>query len=207
MLNKMGACATDNVLGSVLCCLLVLALANPPGFAAAQESDKLKIVVLGGEGATNNIKLRLSRELMVKVEDENDNPVAGAAVVFTLPDSGAGGTFEGVGKMLAVKTNEEGVAAAQGFVPNEIVGDFKIQIQASHQGQVATASIMQTNVIVGAAAAASGGISGALLGVIIGGAVAGAVIGIKAATGGGDQPEERPSGTISVGGSPTLSPP
>src|SRR5579863_5849082 len=61
----------------------------------AQDAPKLSIVILEGEGAINNIKQRTAREPIVRVEDENHKPVAGAAVVFTLPSQGAGGTFAG----------------------------------------------------------------------------------------------------------------
>ena len=209
MLNRIRICVLEKTFGLIVCCLLVFGIATPPGIAAAQESPKLQIVVLAGEGATNNIKLRLSRELIVKVEDENNKPVAGATVLFMLPDSGAGGAFKDAGKMLSVKTNEEGIAVARQFVPNDIVGDFKIQVEASNQGQVGSALISQSNVIVGGAAAA-GGISGALLAVIIGGAVAGAVIAVKAATGGDKETASQPStpsGTINIGGDPSMGAP
>ena len=49
---------------------------------------KLNIVILEGEGAINNIKQRTAREAIVQVEDENRRPIAGAAVLFMLPESG-----------------------------------------------------------------------------------------------------------------------
>ena len=208
MVNKMRVYVLENVSGLVISCLIVFGITTVP--VVAQETPKLKIVVMAGDGATNNIKLRLTRELMVKVEDENDNPVAGASVLFMLPDSGAGGTFKDMGMMLSAKTNEEGIAAAQGFVPNEIVGEFKIQVQASHQGQVANTTITQTNIIVGGAAA-TGGISGTLLAIIIGGAAA-AGVAVAVGVGGGGKSQSqptpaRPSGTIGLGGDPDMSPP
>jgi hypothetical protein len=57
--------------------------------AAAQEpAHRLNLVIVEGEGAINNIKLRTSRETIVQVEDENHKPVAGAVVAFLLPDRG-----------------------------------------------------------------------------------------------------------------------
>jgi hypothetical protein len=210
MLNKMRLCVLEKTLGSIIGCLLLFGITTPPGLAVAQESPKLKVVVTAGEGATNNIKLRLNRELIVQVTDENNKPVAGAAVLFTLPEIGAGGTFQGAGKMLAVESNEQGLAVAKGFVPNDTVGNFEIEVQASYQGQVATTTIAQTNAIVGGAAAA-GGISGALIGVLIGGAVAGAVLGIKAAGGGKKDNDNHDDiiihATIGLDGGPTLTEP
>lgn len=64
---------------------LLLALWIP---ASAQVAPMLNLVVLEGEGATNNIRQRTAREPIVQVEDENHKPVAGAIVVFTLPSNG-----------------------------------------------------------------------------------------------------------------------
>ena len=61
---------------------LLLALWLP---ATAQVAPMLNLVVLEGEGATNNIRQRTAREPIVRVEDENHRPVAGAIVVFTCP--------------------------------------------------------------------------------------------------------------------------
>jgi len=57
--------------------------------SAAQEPQppvptKLNLVVVEGEGAINNIKQRTARETIIKVEDENHRPVAGAVVVFMM---------------------------------------------------------------------------------------------------------------------------
>ncbi len=218
MLHKVRARVLENILGPVIWSLLVLVISTPPVFAETQSSRRLKIVVKAGEGATNNIKLRLARELMVQVVDENDNPVAQAAVLFTLPDSGAGGAFANSAKTLTVMTNKEGLAVAQGFVPNDIAGSFVIQVDASYQGLTAAATITQSNVVIGttavgasgagAAAGAAGagaGISAAVLGAIIGGAVVAAVVGVKVATGGGgDSQDSPPRGTISLGPEPIL---
>ena len=46
---------------------------------------ELNIVIVEGEGATNNIRQRVARQPIIQVEDENHKPVAGAVVVFTLP--------------------------------------------------------------------------------------------------------------------------
>ena len=48
---------------------------------------------MGGEGAINNVKQKVNRDLIVQVEDESHRPIAGAALVFFLPDQGASGTF------------------------------------------------------------------------------------------------------------------
>ena len=53
----------------------------------------LQIVVVEGEGAINNVRSRVNKEPIVRVEDQNHRPISGAAVIFFLPTNGPGGTF------------------------------------------------------------------------------------------------------------------
>jgi hypothetical protein len=148
---------------------LLLALWIP---ASAQVAPMLNLVVVEGEGATNNIRQRTAREPVVQVEDENHKPVAGAVVVFTLPSNGAGGAFANGAKTLTMVTDNKGQAVARGLRPNGIKGQFQIRVNASYQGRTASANISQTNAVLSASgAAAHGGISGKLIAVL---AVAGA---------------------------------
>ena len=55
----------------------------------------LKIVVVQGEGAKNNLRTRSATQPVVEVRDDSDKPVAGAEVVFQLPPAGPGGVFNG----------------------------------------------------------------------------------------------------------------
>ncbi len=154
----------------------------------AQTPGKLTLVVVEGEGAINNIRQRTAREPIVQVEDENHKPVAGAAVVFTLPSNGAGGAFADGAHTLTAITDNEGRAIARGFQPNAVKGKFQIRVTASQNGRTASVSITQTNAAVaGAAGAAAGaGISLKVIGIIIAVAAAGAAGGIVAATHGGN---------------------
>src|SRR6185503_21069676 len=79
------------------------------------QGGALKIVVIEGEGAKNNIRQRLAAQPVVEVRDEADKPVPGAEVVFQLPAAGAGGVFNGWMRTQTVKTNAQGQAAATGF--------------------------------------------------------------------------------------------
>src|ERR1017187_8164917 len=79
---------------------------------------EINIVVLEGEGAINNVRQRAAREPLVRVEDENHKPTAGAAVVFALPTEGATGEFSNGAKNLTMITDSEGRAAAQGLRMN-----------------------------------------------------------------------------------------
>lgn len=178
------------VLAAGLACLLAL----PSLPAQEAPKGKLNIVIIEGEGAVNNIRQRIAREPIVQVEDENHTPLAGATVVFLLPESGASGVFANGTHMLTVTTNAQGRAVAAGLKPNSVAGKFQIRVSANYQGMTGSASISQSNAMAGAAAAA-GGISAKAIAIIavVGAAAAGGAI---AATRGGK----------SGGGTPTTTP-
>ncbi len=152
---------------------LTILLAAPDVRAQAPAPAKLNILIVEGDGAINNIRQRTAREAIVQVEDENHRPVAGAAVLFLLPDSGPSGVFAGGGRTLMATTNAKGQAVANGLRVNNIAGKFQIRVEASYQGTTANTTITQNNAVVTATA------SGKLVAILaaIGGAVAaGAVI-------------------------------
>src|SRR2546422_5597094 len=149
----------------------------------AQEpgsTPKLNLVIVEGEGAINNIRQRTAREPIVQVEDQNHKPVAGAVVVFLLPDHGASGVFANGSHTLTVVSDAQGRAAARGLKPNNVQGQVQMHVTASHNGQVANATITQTNAITAAAgaAAAGAGISAKLIAVLViaGAAAAGGAV-------------------------------
>lgn len=180
--------------------LSLLAQSHPPA--------RLNIVIVEGDGAINNIRQRTAREPIVRVEDENRKPVAGAVVVFFLPEGGPGAAFPGGARTLTVTSGADGRAAASGLQPNNVAGDFQIEVTASYQGASTSAVISQTNVLGAAAAAAAGG-SGkliAILAIVGGAAVAGAV---AATRGGGSStpPIPTPTPTTVSAGTPSVRPP
>jgi hypothetical protein len=195
--------------------------AGPGATAPVQQENqrKLNIVIIQGEGAINNVKQRLAREVIVQVTDENNRPVGGGVVAFILPVSGPGGVFSNGTTVINVTTNAAGRAAAQ-FTPNTLSGTFQVNVAASFQGQVSTAVIPQTNALTATSStAASGvtasvgtgtGISGTTI-AIIAAAVAGAVAaGVVAGGKGNDGPSPAPRApTVSIGvaGTPTLGTP
>lgn len=155
----------------------------------------LKLLVLAGQDAINNIKQRTARDPVVQVVDENDRPVAGAAITFALPSRGASGVFANGARSMTILTDAQGTAAASGLTPNAVAGELPIQVSASYQGQTASAVITQTNAV-----AAGAGMSAATIG-IIGAVVAGAAVGAALALSGGDStaaPAARPNGTATV---------
>jgi hypothetical protein len=154
-----------------------MALPAIPAAAAQDTPGKLNLVVIEGEGAINNIKQRTAREPVVQVEDENHRPLAGAAVVFALPNQGASGIFPDGGHSLTVMSDNQGRAVARGLRPNSVQGQYQIHVTASKGGQTANTNINQANALVaGAAAGAAAGISGKLIAVL--------VVAAAAATGG-----------------------
>jgi hypothetical protein len=173
-----------------------------PGLAATAAPAELNIVIVEGEGATNNIRQRTAREPIVQVEDENHKPVAGAVVVFTLPTHGAGGAFANGAHTLTTVTNDQGQAVARGFQANGAKGPYQMRVNASRNGQTATANINMVNVAAaagaGAGAGAAAGISGKLIAVIVvvgAAAAGGAIAAVKA--GGGNNGN---NGNIGAGG-------
>ena len=168
---------------------------------AQAVAPKLNIVIVEGDGAINNIRQRTAREPIIQVEDENHKPIAGAAVVFTLPGQGAGGTFAGNTQSLSVVTNSQGRAVAHGFHPNSVQGQYQIHVTASNNGQSANATISQTNALIAGAAGAgaAAGISGKLIAILV-------IAGAAAAAGGAYYATHNGGGNGNGGGSTGLAP-
>jgi hypothetical protein len=136
---------------------------------------EMNLVVVEGEGQSNNIGERVNRPPLVRVEDENHRPVVGAAVVFTLPTEGATGEFGGGSKTVTVITDSQGEAAAKGLKINRLPGKLPIHVNASYRGLMATAIVNEIVVAPPGAKVGGGGGSGkvVLILVIIGAAAAG----------------------------------
>jgi hypothetical protein len=187
-------------LSLILTFLLGFPLGSPLG--AQQEPPvgaKLNIVVIGGEGAINNLRHRTASAPIVQVEDENRRPVAEAAVLFMLPDSGPGGVFANGARSLLVRTDNAGRASAKGLRANDTQGKFQIRVQASFRGTTATTSITQENSIL-TGGAGTGDVSRKLI-VILAAVGAAVAVGVIVATLGRGGTESTP--TISPG-SPTV---
>jgi hypothetical protein len=148
--------------------------------AFAQQPSELRLEVLEGGGAINNVRNRTAREPVVQVKDDTGAPVAGAVVTFVLPAFGAGGSFANGEKVLSIRTEEDGRAVASGLKPNGVVGQFAIRVNATHEGRSASTTIVQTN-----AAPASGSPARSKKLIILGLLAGGIVGGVAAAAGGG----------------------
>ena len=150
-------------------------LVAPPAFAQNPPAE-INIVVVEGEGAVNNVGQRSTSHPVVRVEDENQKPISGAAVVFTLPTDGASGEFASGDKTLIVTTDPRGQAAASNLKVNQIPGKLQIHVSTSFKGRTARTNITQFNMSVPGKRA--GGSSKTLLIVlaIAGAAAAGGVV-------------------------------
>jgi len=157
-----------------LCYWLCLKLLIPT--AIAQNMPALiSIVVVEGEGAINNVRQRVARDPVVRVEDENHRPVVGAVVAFTLPISGASGEFGNGSKSVTVMTDQNGLATAPQLKANAVAGKLQIYVTASYRGLRARALINQ--VIAGPPGGSHGGGSKLwILVAVIGAAAAGGAI-------------------------------
>jgi hypothetical protein len=162
-----------------------------PHVHAQTMPTEINIVVLEGEGATNNVRQRAARDPVVRVEDENHKPIAGVAVVFTLPTEGATGEFANGAKSLTIMTDSQGQATAQSLKMNPVAGKVPIHVNASYRGLTARTSITQFSVLPpGAKASSSSGGHGGLITVLV-------VLG-AAAAGGGAYFATRSSNTVST---------
>ena len=190
--------------------LLVALTLNQTGVASAQSVPpmQLKITILDGEGALNNIRERTAREPIVQVEDENHKPVAGALILFTIHGQGsAGATFANSMTTYQTTTDAAGRAVAHGLLPNGQAGGISITVTATAGTVTASAVIHQMNVDPDAATSsqvakqphhfAVTAANVAFVGVV---AAVGAVLGWSAATSG-------PSSTTITAGSGGVGPP
>ena len=184
-----------------------LAVPLPSPVAAQAPIQKLNLVIVEGEGAINNIKQRTAREPIVQVEDENHRPVAGAAVVFSAPSQGAGGTFASSGQTLTTVTDAQGRAVGRGFQPNKIQGRYQLHVTASKDGQTANADITMMNALAAGATAGAGSAKLiALIAVAAGAALAGGLV--YATRGGGSSSTATTATTTTVTpGTGTVGPP
>ena len=200
----------EEVLPLGLCCLLSFQLQLPTALAQTLPA-RIDLVVVEGEGAINNVRQRVARDPVVRVEDENHRPVAGAAVVFTLPVTGPSGEFSNGAKTLTVVTDDEGTATAHGLKTNDVSGKLQIYVTASYRGLRARTLINQVSQGSGATAAGHGG-SGKLIAILVAvgaAAAGGAILATRKSSTTAATPSTPPAST-SIGitpGTPTLSPP
>jgi hypothetical protein len=176
-------------------------------------AESLRLVVVEGDGAINNIRLQRAKEPVVRVEAASGSPIAGAAVTFLTPTNGPGAVFINNSSTTTVITDSEGRAIGRGLRPNKTAGQFEIRVNASFEGSSASARIIQTNAEPVEISRSSSKTIAILA--IVGGAVAGGAA--FAARGGGSRSPSAsapptatapiPTGTSITPGAPSFGPP
>lgn len=107
-------------------------------------APELRIRVLEGGNIINSLSMGQSIAPVIEVRDQNDLPVEGATILFSLPESGPGGTFPGGSATYTVRSNAQGQATCP-FRANGLTGRFKIKVAATAGTRSGETSITQTN--------------------------------------------------------------
>jgi hypothetical protein len=143
-------------LGALLVVIAAIVSAQQPQ-RPAEASKGLRIVVLEGEDAVNIVQQKTAVRPMVEVRDSNNLPVAGASVQFTIARTGGGAAASFANGQTAVTVTTDAVGRAA-TSPLQALGNgaVRINVQATYQGQVASATVSQTNFATVAEAARAG---------------------------------------------------
>lgn len=196
-------------LSRTVCITLVAALAvtaqQPAKLVDQAPKGTLKVTVIEGEGAKNNIRSRTATAPVVEVKDSSDKPVVGAEVVFALPMVGPSGSFNGWLKTQTVRTDAQGRATVTGYAPNDEQGRLNIKVTATAGSETGSVIVAQSNI---AGSSTGSGVSGKSrpwvkpLAIVAGAAIAG---GIVAATRGDDKAASPASIPVTITpGTPTV---
>jgi hypothetical protein len=199
MESNKPSCARS-ILALMLCLLVITASTIPAQDAPPVQASvqKYKLTVVEGSSTTKRAKKnRVSSQSVVKITDENDVPVPGIAVTFTIPQlSGTGATFANGQATSIVTTNSAGVASSGTFTV--VAGStFSMGVGAAVPGATLTTTVpVAVSAVVAGAAVGAGISTGLLVGIIagVGAAVAAGVVVASKSGGAG------PAGTI---GTPT----
>lgn len=134
--------------------ILAVLLALPPSLraqtpaqlapVASLQTEDLRVVVLAGNGETNDLKRLVMSPLVVQVLDQDGRPIEGAQVVFSFPVQGPSATFANKQSSQTTRTNADGQAAATGWVGNA-VGMFQVKVTASRGNETGQAIVTMTN--------------------------------------------------------------
>ena len=180
--------------------MAILVLIGSGGAVLAQPT--LRIMIVEGDGAINNVRMHTTHDPVVEIRDEQDGLVTGASVTFQTPSAGPSADFVDGMRTFITQTDAEGRAAVHGLRPNSITGPYEIRVTASFKTQTASAVITQTNA---APAEAKSSKKIWLIGLAVGAVAGGA---FAATHGGGSSSSTATSTTGSiVPGTPSFGPP
>ncbi len=172
-----------------VCLSVIMVLAQPRaiiGQTVPVPTPQMNVVVVEGEAAIHDVRQRKATDLVVLVRDGNRKPIAGASVRFNLPAEGAGATFSDGSRTLEITTNNNGHAIVRNIRPNNVPGRYAIQVEAQHEGQMASVSVTHFNMTVERPKGGSGKWV-AILG-IVGAAAAGGTVAALRGSNGNSQP-------------------
>jgi hypothetical protein len=189
------------VLTWIVAAVQLAAAQSAPPLQAPEGDRGLRIDVVEGQGAINNITKGTAWEPIVQVVDEKGAPVQGATVTFLLPSDGAGASFTDDNKVLSVQTDESGRAVAKGMRPNTVAGPFEIHVTATDKGRSGSVVITQTNAAP-AQVSAKKSKKGLIILLVAAGAGAGVAVALAgggSSSGGGTPPPTVTPGTVTPG--------
>ena len=169
-------------------CLSLIAQSTLAQQTAAQAEVGLRLQIVQGEGNRNILGQTTAAPIAVRVTDRNNRPIAGASVVFTAPDKGASGDFDGELSFRAL-TDDSGSATVKNFRPNQVEGRYPILVQAEYLGELATGIMVQTNV----AAKKS---HGKVIAIVAAAGAVGAALAARGGGGGSSNPSSTPGPTV-----------
>jgi hypothetical protein len=112
---------------------------------AGQSNVGIRVQIVQGNDARNIMEQIPATPITIRVIDRNNRAVQGATVVFTTPENGPSGDFANGLNTLRTITNEDGIAVASEYRPNEIPGTYQIRVQVDYLGEAVTSMIRQTN--------------------------------------------------------------
>ncbi len=148
----------------------------------AVKEQKYKLTILEAASTSKRAKKgRVSSQAVIKVTDENDLPVPGVAVAFTIPQFSGGATFTNGATTSLSSTNASGIATSQTFTTTAGSSFTMGAAVSAPGGGLLTAAIPAAT----SAAVAAGISTSALIGIVaaVGAAATGAAVGGLAAAG------------------------
>jgi Bacterial Ig-like domain (group 3) len=103
------------------------------------------ILISGGSAQSAAVNATYAAPLVVQVLDAGNSAVSGATVTFTLPASGASGTFPGSVTTAVVVTDGGGMASSPAVTANATVGAFAATVTATGVATSAAFSFLNTS--------------------------------------------------------------
>ena len=214
---------------SVLLSLSLAGISSGQDIGTPAPAQKYKLTIVEGASTSKRAKKgRVSSQTVIKITDQNNVPVSGILVTFTIPQFVGGATFANGALTSLVTTNAAGLATSSAL-STAVGSSFSLSVAAAVPGGALTAAVPVSAAATAAAAggaaggpaggaaggaaaggaAAGAGISAGVIGAIVAGVAAAAVgIGVGVAKGGGStnpsSPPASPSGTIGAAGVPTF---